>query len=35
VTAGQKSFPMCSYPDYPKYVKGPVETAESYQCSPH
>jgi feruloyl esterase len=33
VTAGQKSLPMCSYPEYPKYGKGPVEAAESYTCS--
>jgi feruloyl esterase len=33
VTAGAKSLPMCSYPEYPKYVKGPVEAAESYACS--
>lgn len=33
VTAGAKSLPMCSYPEYPKYVKGPVEAAESYTCS--
>jgi hypothetical protein len=24
VTAGEKSRPMCSYPEYPKYVKGPT-----------
>jgi len=29
VTAGGKSRPMCSYPEYPKYVKGPAEAAES------
>jgi len=33
VTAGGRSLPMCSYPEYPKYKKGPVETAESYGCS--
>lgn len=33
VTAGPKSLPMCSYPEYPKYVKGPVEAAASYTCS--
>jgi feruloyl esterase len=33
VTAGQKSLPMCSYPEYPKYSKGPVEAAESYTSS--
>jgi hypothetical protein len=33
VTAGQKSLPMCSHPEYPKYSKGPTEAAESYTCS--
>lgn len=33
VTAGAKSLPMCSYPEYPKYLKGPAEAAESYSCS--
>ncbi|HEX5226349.1 MAG TPA: tannase/feruloyl esterase family alpha/beta hydrolase [Bryobacteraceae bacterium] len=33
VTAGEKSRPMCSYPEYPKYVKGPAEAAESWECS--
>jgi pimeloyl-ACP methyl ester carboxylesterase len=33
VTAGDRSLPMCSYPEYPKYVKGPAEAAASYQCS--
>ncbi len=33
VTAGAKSLPMCSYPQYPKYVKGPADIAESYACS--
>ncbi|HSP66839.1 MAG TPA: tannase/feruloyl esterase family alpha/beta hydrolase [Bryobacteraceae bacterium] len=33
VTAGGRSLPMCSYPEYPKYKNGPVETAESYGCS--
>ncbi len=33
VTAGAKSLPMCSYPEYPKYKKGPAEAAESYTCS--
>ncbi|MEO8099964.1 MAG: tannase/feruloyl esterase family alpha/beta hydrolase [Acidobacteriota bacterium] len=33
VTAGAKSMPMCSYPEYPKYSKGPAEAAESYTCS--
>jgi feruloyl esterase len=33
VTGGGRSLPMCSYPEYPKYNTGPVDTAESYQCS--
>jgi feruloyl esterase len=33
VTGGQRSLPMCSYPMYPKYVNGPVESASSYKCS--
>ena len=34
VTAGERSMPMCSWPEYPKYVKGPAEAADSWQCSP-
>jgi pimeloyl-ACP methyl ester carboxylesterase len=30
VTAGNRSLPLCSYPSYPKYVGGPVESASSY-----
>jgi feruloyl esterase len=33
VTAGERSMPMCSWPEYPKYVKGPAEAADSWQCS--
>jgi hypothetical protein len=33
VTAGEKSLPMCSYPAYPKYVGGPVNSATSYTCA--
>ena len=33
VTGGARSLPMCSYPEYPKYNKGPVDAAESYACS--
>jgi Tannase and feruloyl esterase len=33
VTAGDLSLPMCSYPEYPKYRRGPVNEADSYQCS--
>lgn len=30
VTAGGRSQLLCSYPNYPKYVSGPVESADSY-----
>jgi hypothetical protein len=30
VTSGNRSLPLCSYPNYPKYVGGPVESASSY-----
>jgi feruloyl esterase len=33
VTAGTRSLPMCSYPEYPKYKKGPAEAASSYSCA--
>jgi feruloyl esterase len=33
VTAGEKSFPLCSYPTYPKYVGGPSGAASSYVCA--
>jgi hypothetical protein len=33
VKAGDRSLPLCSYPEYPRYVKGPVESAESYRCT--
>ncbi|MFO7326586.1 MAG: tannase/feruloyl esterase family alpha/beta hydrolase, partial [Pseudomonadota bacterium] len=32
VTAGGRSLPMCSYPEYPHYLGGPPEAASSYQC---
>jgi feruloyl esterase len=32
VTGGEKSLPMCSYPQYPHYVDGPPADASSYQC---
>src|SRR5580698_5830207 len=35
VTSGSRSFPMCSYPDFPKYREGPVASADSYVCSAH
>jgi feruloyl esterase len=33
VTAGERSLPMCSYPEYPKYVSGPAGSASSYTCA--
>jgi feruloyl esterase len=33
VTAGDRSLPMCSYPEYPRYNKGQVDAADSYSCS--
>jgi len=30
VTSGNRSLPLCSYPNYPQYVGGPVESASSY-----
>ena len=33
VTAGTRSLPMCSYPDYPKYVSGQTGEASSYTCA--
>jgi feruloyl esterase len=33
LTAGERSLPLCSYPAYPQYVKGPVTAATSYRCS--
>ena len=33
VTGGARSLPMCSYPEYSKYNKGPIDAAESYVCS--
>ena len=33
VTAGDRSLPMCSYPEYPKYSTGPAGSASSYTCA--
>ena len=30
VTSGGRSLPLCSYPNYPKYIGGPPESANSY-----
>ena len=31
--AGERSMPICSYPEYPKYVGGPAGVASAYSCS--
>lgn len=33
VTSGDRSLPMCSYPEYPRYVGGPRERAASYRST--
>ena len=33
VTAGDKSLPLCSYPAYSKYLKGPAGAATLYVCA--
>ncbi len=33
VTAGGRSLPLCSYPNYPRYQSGPPESAASYESS--
>lgn len=33
VNAGDRSLPMCSYPEYPRYKGGPSGSAASYACS--
>jgi feruloyl esterase len=33
VTAGSRSLPLCSYPAYPRYVRGAIESAASYRCA--
>jgi hypothetical protein len=33
VKSGDRSLPLCSYPAYPRYLGGPVESADSYRCT--
>ena len=33
VTAGGRSLPLCSYPNYPRYKGGPPESATSYESA--
>jgi hypothetical protein len=32
VTAGERSMPLCSYPQFPKYVSGSPAAAAAYTC---
>ena len=31
-TAGNRTLPICSYPEYPRYVSGPADRPASYRC---
>ena len=33
VTSGERSLPLCSYPAYPRYLGGPVDSADSFRCA--
>jgi hypothetical protein len=33
LTGGARTLPLCAYPQYPKYVGGPVSAADSYRCT--
>jgi feruloyl esterase len=33
VTGGDRSLPLCSYPEYPRYVSGDAALAASYRCT--
>jgi len=33
VTGAGRTQPLCSYPQFPKYVSGPVSAAGSYRCA--
>ena len=33
VTAGERSMPMCSYPEYPRYTGGDAAQAASWACT--
>ena len=33
LTGGARTMPLCSYPQFPKYTKGSVSTADSYRCA--
>ena len=34
VTAGGRSMPLCSYPEFPRYTRGSPTAASSYVCTP-
>ena len=33
VSAGTRTMPMCSYPEYPRYTGGDISQAASYACT--
>jgi hypothetical protein len=33
VSTGGRTMPLCSYPEYPKYISGSPTTASSYTCT--
>jgi pimeloyl-ACP methyl ester carboxylesterase len=33
VTGDSGSLPMCSYPEYPRYVSGDASSADAYECA--
>jgi feruloyl esterase len=33
LTSGDRSLPLCSYPSYPRYARGPSGEASSYRCA--
>jgi feruloyl esterase len=33
VTAGDRSLPLCSYPSYPRFRTGDIQSASSYACT--
>ena len=33
LSGGAGSMPLCSYPQYPRYVSGPASAATSYRCA--
>jgi feruloyl esterase len=33
VKSGKRSMPLCSYPNYPRYKGGAVESADSYEST--